>query len=149
MNRDEMVRYLQQCWQRTPLLVLLHRMHRNVSAGALPPARLQEELLSLLSQFERFCQTPVQFVAEGMVQASRGAGNCASLRSSPGVLQIERQVLQDPATLLAEVTHEVCYLLAGGPSNVPRLGDGALNAMELLEMMVTGSPAEVFQILQN
>lgn len=122
---------LQQLWEQTPLL------QRLAAARALSGDGLVAELRAILQSFQAETGVIVEEVTYGTVQGARGAGNLASLRSSPGRLQIEAQVFEDPQLLLTEVTHELAYyysrLATGSP---PLLGEGPLTALELLEMVI-------------
>jgi hypothetical protein len=129
LSREEMQTYLTRVWVENPVLA------RVSGTRHLSGEPLQRELIAVLDTFQRETGVGVQFVDEGVVQASRGSGNFASLRSSPGVLQIERQVLRNSALLRQEVQHEMAYYYAGGPEGVPRLAE-TFNALELLELMI-------------
>lgn len=133
LDLEGMRAFLQSTWDAHPLLKRLSALHRH----RVPDVFLDRELLCILVCFsaERG-GLPVEFVPEGAVQAVRGKGNLSSVRSAPGKLQIEEQVRRSPRRFLAEVTHELCYCVAGGPGRVPRLGESGINGMELLEMMV-------------
>jgi hypothetical protein len=89
----------------------------------------------------------VQVVADGLVQAVRGAGNVASLRSRPGYLQIERQVFRETNRLLEEVNHEIAYHCARAGGDVPNLGSGPVDAIVLIENMLQESPQAVLNYL--
>ena len=129
LTREEMRAYLLRVWADTPLLARLSRA-RSLGGDA-----LQREMVAILETFERETHVSVQFVDSGVVQAVRGEGNVASLRSRPGVLQIERQVLHDSARLRTEVQHELAYYFAGGPEGTPALPE-TYNALTLLELMI-------------
>ncbi|CAN5270813.1 hypothetical protein BH11PSE9_BH11PSE9_15850 [soil metagenome] len=103
ISRAEMLRRVVAIWERTPVLQRLARARKLVG-----PAQ-QKELIEILGEFERTTQVAVQRVKTGAVQAVRGEGNLASLRSRPGVLQIEEQVFTNTTTLRDEVTHELSY----------------------------------------
>jgi hypothetical protein len=45
-------------------------------------------------------------------------------------------VFRDPQKLLKEVQHELAFHFAGGRKGVPSLGNGPMNAMNFLEMMI-------------
>jgi hypothetical protein len=132
MTRAQMAAFLRGIWNRNPIL------HRLARAQAITGQARHRELISILEEFQRQTGITVQVVPEGTVQAVRGAGNLASLRSRPGFLQIEGQVFQNTATLMKEVRHELSYHYAGGPGGVPRLRESPFNAIDLLEWMVQG-----------
>jgi hypothetical protein len=132
MTRAQMASFLQGLWNRNPIL------HRLARAQTMTGQTQHRELIKVLEDFQEQTGIPVQVMRDGTVQAARGAGNLASLRSRPGVLQIEEQVFQTTDTLMNEVRHELSYHYAGGPGNVPRLRDSPFNAMNLLEWMIQG-----------
>jgi len=146
-DRAQMRRFLNEVWQRNPLLEILHRINQRAADGQLDRDALQQQLLDVLSYFERDSGIPVQVVADGLVQAARGAGNLASMRSRPGYLQIESQVFRDTNVLLEEVNHEIAYHYARQNGDVPNLGEGPIDAIGLLESMITGSPGAVLDHL--
>ena len=123
-----MRRYLSGLFRHNPIL------NKLVKAQKATGEKRHRLLIEILTEFERKERIPVQFVPQGTVQAARKeAGNFSSLRSSPGILQIEEQVLQDTDRLMREVRHELSYHYAGGPGNVPVLGESGLNALKLLD----------------
>jgi hypothetical protein len=132
MTRVQMAIFLREIWNRNPLLDRLAR------AQTITGQARHRELIHILEEFQRQTGTTIQVVPQGTVQAARGAGNLASLRSRSGFLQIEAQVFQNTDTLMNEVRHELSYHYAGGPGNVPRLRDSPFNAMNLLEWMIQG-----------
>jgi hypothetical protein len=103
ISRVDMLRRVVAIWERTPLLQRLAR------ARTLAGQAQHRELINILAEFERTAQVTVQRVQTGVVQATRGSGNLASLRSRPGFLQIEQQVFENTTTLLNEVTHELSF----------------------------------------
>ncbi len=137
MNRQQMAAYLQQQWVQNPIL------RRVANAQHMIGAAQRRELQRILKDFQRQTGIIVERVPEQTIQSTRGHGNLASFRSRPGYLQIERQVFQDPNTLMREVRHELAYHYAGGPNRVPILtnqtGPTAFNALNLLEMMIQSS----------
>lgn len=139
LSKAQMKQFLQAVWSRNPIL------RRIAQAEKMSGEAQQRELINILSQFERETGIAVQRVPTGGVQAVRGSGNLASLRSRPGVLQIEEQVFQDTPTLMKEIKHELAYHFTGGPGGVPSLGQGPLKAMDLLEMMISEGPEAVLE----
>lgn len=131
LNAADMKLYLQAIWSRTPVLQRLARAGRMTVE-----AQQRAELMEILGQFRRETGIVLDIVPDNTIQASRGTGNLASLRSRPGWLQIERMAYDDTPTLMNEVRHELAYHYAGGPGGVPTLGEGPFNALELLEIMV-------------
>jgi hypothetical protein len=127
MTGAEMGSFLLDLWRREPILQRLNQAQH--AAGA---AR-HEQLIHILSDFERETGITVQRVGRGEVQASRGAGNFASLRSRPGYLQIEEQVFQDTDQLMLELRHELSFHYTGGPNVVPTLGESGMHAFNILE----------------
>ncbi|TVR83628.1 MAG: DUF4157 domain-containing protein [Rhodospirillales bacterium] len=130
LAREEMIVFLRELWRDNPILARVANAQRQTGRAQ------HRELIAILEQFERQTGVGVQFVEQGTVQASRGVGNLASLRSSPGVLQIERQVLSDTPTLMTEVRHEMAFYYSSLSGRTPVLGHGPLNALQLLEMMI-------------
>jgi hypothetical protein len=128
LTRDQMKTLLNEIWEENPLLSRLSQ------ARELEGEALQRELVDILQTFESETGVDVQFVDEGVVQAATREGNFASMRSDPGVLQIERQVLNEPTWFFEEVQHEVTYHYAGGPGGVPAME--TWNAHDLLELMI-------------
>jgi hypothetical protein len=141
-DRARMRRFLNEVWQQNPLLEILRRINVAAAHGEMSREALHRQLVDVLDYFERDSRIAVQVVAEGLVQAARGAGNLASLRSRPGYLQIERQVFQDTDVLLAEVNHEIAYHYARRDGDVPNLGEGPIDAIVLLEGFISGSAFE-------
>jgi hypothetical protein len=132
MTRAQMASFLHGIWNRNPILQRLAR------AQTITGQARHRELIHILEEFQRQTGITIQVVPQGTVQAARGAGNLASLRSRPGFLQIEEQVFQNTDTLMNEVRHELSYHYAGGPGGVPRLRDSLFNALNLLEWMIRG-----------
>jgi len=132
MTRAQMAIFLREIWNRNPLLDRLARAQRITGQAR------HRELIHILEEFQRQTGITIQVVPQGAVQAARGAGNLASLRSRPGFLQIEEQVFQNTDTLMNEVRHELSYHFAGGPGGVSRLRDAPFNALNLLEWMIQG-----------
>lgn len=130
LGREEMQAFLLRIWQENPILQRLSRT-RGLSGEA-----QQRELIAILETFERQTGIDVQFVDTGVVQTARGAGNFASLRSSPGVLQIERQVLSNTRQLQQEIEHELAFYFSSASGRAPALGESGFNALDLLEMMI-------------
>jgi hypothetical protein len=134
MTREQMARFLQDKWNRNPIL------RRLANAQRLRGQTLHRELLNILRDFERTTGITMQAVPEGTVQRLRNQpGNFSSLRSRPGFLQIEQQVFQNTDQLLKEVRHELAYHYAGGPGKVPTLKNTPFNALQLLEFMIQGN----------
>jgi len=127
MTGAEMGPFLLDLWQREPILQRLNQAQH--AAGA---ARHQE-LIHILADFERETGVTVQRVGRGEVEAARGPGNFASLRSRPGYLQIEEQVFQDTDQLMLEMRHELSFHYTGGPNVVPTLGESGMHAYNILE----------------
>ncbi len=94
--------------------------------------------MKILSLFEGQTGVTVQRVATGVVEKARGPGNLASMKSHPGMLQIEQQVFQNTAALNREIIHELAFYYArqGGGGTVPRLANSGFNAMNYLQMML-------------
>ncbi|BFU96282.1 MAG: RHS repeat-associated core domain-containing protein [Nitrospira sp.] len=145
MTLDQAKAWADWIYKQNPLLQRLSRLHQLMKeAESLSPDQrasalenIRQETLSILSDFDNSSGVPVQLVPEGVVQAARGEGNFSSLRSRPGVLQIEQQVLTDPKALLTEVTHELAFQADGGPLvRSPIVGEGPLKAFEVLEMKI-------------
>jgi hypothetical protein len=132
LTREQMATFLRGIWDRNPIL------HRLASTQTMTEQARHRALIQILEAFQRQTGITVQVVPQGTVQAARGAGNFASLRSRPGFLQMEGQVFQNTDTLMKEVRHELSYHYAGGPDGVPRLRDSPFNAMNLLEWMIQG-----------
>ncbi len=138
ISRAEMLRRVVALWERTPLLQRLAR------ARTLAGQAQHRELIDILTEFERTARVTVQHVRTGAVQATRGSGNLASLRSRPGFLQIEEQVFQNTTTLLNEVTHELSFFYSQpqqafcGPYQ---------NTLMFLEMAVTDGIQAVRTVL--
>lgn len=125
-----MRRYLQNAFRHNPIL------NRLVQAQKATGQARHEELIKILADFQRKEGIRIEWVPEGTVQAATKAGNVASLRSKAGVLQIEKQVLQDTDKLMSEVRHELAFHYAGGPGNVPVWEDSPFNALDLLDMAI-------------
>ncbi|MFH1916255.1 MAG: RHS repeat-associated core domain-containing protein [Nanoarchaeota archaeon] len=91
----------------------------------LSPEDVRANVQRLFSGMEAKYGLKVEVVAEGAVQANHGHGNLATLSARSGYLTIERQVFNDPNTLLSEVRHEYgAFLLFqeyGGRQNLPRI----------------------------
>jgi hypothetical protein len=130
LTRAQMASFLHGIWNRNPILQRLAR------AQTITGQARHRELIHILEEFQRRTGITIQVVPQGTVQAARGAGNLASLRSRPGFLQIEQQVFRNTDTLMDEVRHELSYHYAGGPGGVPRLRNTPFNALNLLEMMI-------------
>ncbi|MFZ1986354.1 MAG: DUF4157 domain-containing protein, partial [Desulfatitalea sp.] len=131
LGREEMAVFLQRTWRDNPIL------SRVANAQRLSGPAQQRQLVGILETFERETGVTIQVVDEGVVQAARGSGNFASLRSRPGFLQIERQVFQDTPQLMREVRHETAFYYSGTAGRTPRLGsEGPVSALELLEYMI-------------
>lgn len=128
-NQAQMLQFVMNLWRNTPVLQRL-RAARSLSGQA-----QHRELLAILDDFQRTTRVTVQRVPEGAVQATRGSGNFASLRSRPGFLQIEEQVFRNTDTLLREVTHELPYHFTGVNSQ-PMLGSSGIKAHEILEWVI-------------
>jgi hypothetical protein len=133
LSPAEMGSFLKATYEGNPLLQELGEVN---NLGNVPSQVLHGRLIRILQQFETETGIPVQVVPEGTVQAVRGPGNFASLRSSPGVLQIEEQVFKSTQLLMDEVTHELAYHYTGGPEGVPSLGEGPIKAHTLMEGMI-------------
>jgi hypothetical protein len=128
--------YVFEVWRQNPIL------HRLMEVrGARGPARHQQ-ILDILRDFERIEGVPVEVVPPGTVQRVRGRGNLASLRSRPGVLQIEIQAYADTDTLMREVIHELCYHYAGGPNHTRFLGESRTSALDIFEWAITRGEGE-------
>jgi hypothetical protein len=134
LTREQMARFLQDKWNQNPIL------RRLANSQRLRGQELHRELLNILRDFERTTRITVQVVPEGTVQRLRNdPRNFSSLRSRPGFLQIEQQVLQNAPQLLKEVRHELAYHYAGGPGRVPTLRNSPFNALNLIEFMIQGN----------
>jgi hypothetical protein len=58
-------------------------------------------------------------------------------------------VLDDPALFWRELAHEFAYYFSGGPGRAQRLlGEGPVQAMNLLEAMLTDGPQAVMKQLE-
>jgi hypothetical protein len=133
--------YVLDVWRQNPILHRLMEVRRARS-----PARHQQ-ILDILRDFERIEGVPVETVVPGIVQRNTlERGNLASLRSRPGVLQIEIQAYADTDTLIREVIHELCFHYAGGPDHTRRLGTSGMNALRIFERAIETGEGENFLI---
>ena len=133
--------YVLDVWRQNPLLHRLMEVRR-----ARGPARHQQ-LLDILKDFERIEGVPVETVVPGIVQGKTLVrGNLASLRSKPGVLQIEMQAYEDTDTLMREVIHELCFHYAGGPDHSRLLGTSGMSALRIFERAIETGEGEGFLI---
>ena len=142
LTRSEMLNHVLEIFRNNPLLRRL-QASRRLSG----PAQ-QRELIDILSEFERTTGTGVQRVPRGAVSATRGAKNYASLRSRPGVLQIEEQVFASAGQLQIEVQHELSYYYTG-MKNQAVLGESGAKAHEFVEWIVEHGEDRVIKFLTD
>ena len=104
-------------------------------AQALVGAAQRTEILQILDRFTVQTAIEVEVVEDGAVQAVRGAGNFASLRSRPSFLQIERSAYESETLFGPEVTHELSYYYARSGGATPNF-NYTYNALEVLEQTI-------------
>ncbi len=130
MTRAEMQVFIEGLIREYPILTQLTR------AQSLTGPAQRREMLRILDRFFRETGVAHEVVEDGVVQAARGAGNLASLRSSPGILQIERTAYESAEILGQEVTHELSFYYSGLRGRIPMFGESGLSAMNVLEMTI-------------
>jgi hypothetical protein len=132
---------LLRIWEEFPPIQSLHRVARS---GA---TRAQVE--AVLHEFFRETRVGWQTVPRGEVGRMTGrAGNRATIRE--GLLLIDEDVLQNPATFLEEVNHEICsnYVFGVRGSRVfPQIRGAGLTPPKYLEMMVEEGAEPVLRFI--
>lgn len=129
LSRAEMRAFIEALMREHPVLGQLANAQRLTGAAQ------RKEMLSILDRVYRENKLAHEVVPNGVVGAATQPGNMASLRSSPGILQIEQRAYDSTEQLAAEVTHELSYFFSRSGGNVPTLGD-LFNGLDVLELTI-------------
>lgn len=129
LSRAEMRAFIEALMREYPVLGQLANAQRLTGAAQ------RKEMLSILDRVYRENRLAHEVVPNGVVGAATQPGNMASLRSSPGILQIEQRAYDSTELLAAEVTHELSYFFSRSGGNVPTLGD-LFNGLDVLELTI-------------
>jgi Domain of unknown function (DUF4157) len=129
LTRAQMQAFVEGVMQQNPILQQL------VKGRAMAGAAQRDEMLNILHRFFNETGVAYEVVEDGVVQAARGAGNFASLRSSPGLFQIERSAFESTEQLTEELTHEFAFYYARIAGKTPVLQE-TYTALDVLELMI-------------
>jgi hypothetical protein len=145
LTPEEMRDFLRSVWDGNPILRRIAglrpiaQLQRSTNSDVLAES-LRARCIDILRQFKRETGMRVEVVDDEAVQAIRGWGDTASIRSRLGHLQVERSTYRDAQQLYAIVRHDLVFYYAGGPEHflyVPELGRIG-DALTLLEWMIEG-----------
>jgi hypothetical protein len=129
LTQAEMRTFIQALMREHPILDQL------VQAQQLTGVAQRNEILDILHGFFRETNIGYEVVPDGVVQNATQPGNFASLRSSPGTLQIEASAFNSTDQLASEVTHELSFHYSRIGGRVPALQE-TYNALDILELTI-------------
>ena len=127
LTHVEMRNYVEALMRESPALDQLAR------AQGLTGLAQRTEMISILDRFSKETGVAIEIVDDGLVQARRGAGDFASLRTAPGRLQIERSAWASTDQMAREVRHALADYYSGIVGKAPAVESFAFNALDVLE----------------